>query len=164
MDILTFSNFIENPNDFIDLIKNVKDFSNFTDSGKFTNKKWNDQQLADTFFNKLKKLTGDPRYLKPNKLIMSGTYTPGDSFGLHTDTGLYYNIQENTKSKWTLLIYLNDNFEGGETIFYSETGEKVIIKPEKGKALLFDIDLWHKGNELISGTKHWIGCEIIGKI
>ena len=93
---------------------------------------------------------------------MSGTYNPGDLFGLHTDTGLYYNPRESLKSRWTLLIYLNDNFSGGETVFY-DTFWKVskVITPEKGKALLFDIDLWHSGSEVISGTKQF---EIIGKM
>jgi hypothetical protein len=26
----------------------------------------------------------------------------------------------------------------------------------------FDIDLWHRGDVIQSGTKYWIGCEIIG--
>jgi len=30
--------------------------------------------------------------------------------------------------------------------------------------ILFNIDLWHKANPLIEGSKYWIGCEIIGKI
>jgi hypothetical protein len=162
MDILTFPNFINDCDEFIELINNNKNCQNFTDSGKFTNKKWIDHQLSNKFYTKLKELTNDPRYLKANNLIMAGTYVPGDSFGLHTDTGLYYNTKDKTKSKWTLLIYLNDDFVGGETIFYNENGEYCKIKPEKGKALLFDIDLWHKGDEVIYGSKYWIGCEIIG--
>lgn len=61
----------------------------------------------------------------------------------------------------TLLVYLNDDFEGGETEFVA-IGLK--IKPEKGKAILF----WntdeneniiqeskHRGNPVIKGQK-WI--------
>jgi len=59
----------------------------------------------------------------------------------------------------TLMIYLNDDFEGGETEF-EKIGLK--IKPEKGKAILF----WstddngkmienslHRGNKVTKGTK-----------
>ena len=38
------------------------------------------------------------------------------------------------------------------------------ISPTGFSRFLFDIDLWHKANEVIKGTKYWIGCEIIGKI
>lgn len=97
---------------------------------------------------------------------MAGYYQKEKSFGIHTDTGLYYNIELNQKSRWTLLIYLNDNFDGGETVFYdTNTWNKVCeIKPEIGKALLFDIDLWHSGSPIVDGEKYWIGCEIIGYI
>ena len=161
MSILTFSNFLNETEcqEYIELIT-TKVSQNFTDSGNFTNKKWIDFDLAQSFFDKI---PCNEEYIKPNNLIMSGTYKPGDSFGLHTDTGLYYNPRESLKSRWTLLIYLNDDFSGGETVFYDDSWKvSKVITPEKGKALLFDIDLWHKGNEVISGTKHWIGCEIIG--
>jgi hypothetical protein len=108
----------------------------------------------------------DCRYLRPNNLIMAGLYAPHDSFGLHTDTGLYFNREENTRSRWTLLIYLNDvaPADGGETVFYNTDtwAEAQRIRPEAGKALLFDIDLWHRGDALLQGEKCWIGCEIIG--
>ena len=58
-------------------------------------------------------------------------------------------------TRYTLLIYLNSNYEGGETN---------TIKPETGKALIFDIDLWHSELPVINGEKYWIGCEIIGKM
>ena len=72
-------------------------------------------------------------------------------------------MQNKEKSCWTLLIYLNDDYEGGHTIFYDDNWKQIeSISPERGKALLFDIDLWHRGDILVSGTKQWIGCEIIG--
>lgn len=167
MDIITIPNFITNEecDNFIKLIKN-KVAHNFTDSGRFINKKWIDNTLATIFFDKLKEVTNESKYIRSNNIIMSGTYNSNDSFGIHTDTGLYYNLETKTKSKWTLLIYLNDDFVGGETIFYdTDTWEEYCrIKPEKGKALIFDINLWHSGDKIISGMKSWIGCEIIGTI
>lgn len=165
MDLKTIPNFFttEECDKFINLIIN-KSASKFTDSGQLTNKKWIDDELSNLLFNRLQELSYNEKYIKPNNIIMSGTYNHGDSFGLHTDTGLYYNIDENQKTKWTLLVYLNDNFTGGETVFYdSDTWDATIsIKPEKGKALIFDIDLWHAGLEVQNGIKHWIGGEIIG--
>lgn len=165
MDVQTFPHFlsVDECATFQQLIKTVN-ATNFTDSGAFTNKKWVDQALATLLYERLQEVDPSSRYLCANKLIMAGMYVPGNSFGLHTDTGLYYNRVNRTKSRWTLLIYLNDGFEGGETVFYdTETmRETHRIVPEVGKALLFDIDLWHSGAPLLSGEKHWIGCEIIG--
>lgn len=153
-------------NSFIYQIDNSKVKTNFTDSGKFDNKKWVDKQLAEQFYGKLKKysINQGERILRPNNLIMSGKYNVGDLFSLHTDTGLFYDLDAKEKSLWTLLIYLNDNFKGGETVFYDNYWKvDKIIKPKTGMAILFDIDLWHCGNQVVEGNKYWIGCEIIGK-
>lgn len=61
----------------------------------------------------------------------------------------------------TLLIYLNDNFEGGETVF-NKIG--LIIKPKKGKGILFWntseteeilLNSMHCGKQVTKGEK-WI--------
>jgi hypothetical protein len=167
MDIKTFPHFLTNDEclHFQNVIK-IKEAPSFTDSGKFINKKWPDNVLAEKFFNRLQELDPCNRYLRANNLTMSGIYSSHDSFGLHTDTGLYYNREENTRSRWTLLIYLNNipTEDGGATVFYDTNtwAEVQQIQPEAGKALLFDIDLWHRGAALLRGVKMWIGCEIIG--
>ena len=49
-------------------------------------------------------------------------------------------------------ILLNDDFEGGETVFYPD----VSIKPKKGSVLLFP-PYWmfpHRGNPVIKGKKY----------
>ena len=95
---------------------------------------------------------------------MTGKYLSNNNFGLHTDTGLFYNKNTKEKSQYTLLIYLNDDFEGGTTSFFTDNFQPTVtIHPKQGTALLFDIDLWHKGDKLISGEKYWIGCELIAK-
>lgn len=144
--------------------KNNDDIIEFTNSGLFKNDKFVDLKLAEYFFSKLKKWINID-IIRPNNLIMTGKYIAGNVFDIHTDTGIYYNIFDKEKSNYTLLIYLNDDFDGGKTIFYDNYfNETVYVKPEKGKALLFDISLWHKGEEVISGEKYWIGCEIISKM
>lgn len=138
--------------------------TNFTNTGIFTNKKWEDPALATTFYEKLTQyVEPSPLAIRANTLIMTGNYTPGQEFSLHTDTGLFYDRAAKEKSRWTLLIYLNDDFEGGHTLFYHDDWKQTHdIRPVPGTALLFDIDLWHKGDIIKSGTKQWIGCEIIG--
>jgi prolyl 4-hydroxylase len=62
---------------------------------------------------------------------------------------------------WTYLIYLNDGFDGGETVFPKI--EKSVI-PKKGKCVIFKsttpdgailIESFHGGNPVVSGNK-WI--------
>ncbi len=149
---------------YISQIKEQKACIPFTDSGKFKNNKYKDISLATKFYERLQTFGLIENILRPNDWIMTGMYNPGDSFGLHTDTGLYYNESEREKTKWTLLIYLNTLEEEGGTIFYDDMWNvREIIYPKCGTAVLFDIDLWHKADELKTQQKFWIGCEIIGK-
>lgn len=136
----------------------------FTNSGIFENDKYTDKHLADFLFSRIYNQDSSLQNCRAHDLIITGKYNVGNSFGLHVDTGIYYNRKENERSRYTLLIYLNQDFEGGDTEFYDEQFNKIkTVIPETGKALLFDIDLWHKGNEILLGNKYWIGCEIIGK-
>ena len=165
MDIQTFDGFFtaEECAELRTLIEG-KDAVNFTDTGKFTNKKWVDAELATRMWSRLREFTDRDDMLRPNNLVMAGIYVAGDSFGLHTDTGLFYDRERREKSRWTLLVYLNEDFSGGETVFYDvEAGvEACRVQPVAGRALIFDIDLWHCGSPILSGKKSWIGCEIIG--
>lgn len=161
--VWTFDNFLTKVEceNYIKQIDEKKNKICFTNTGRFENDKYQDQNLAYYFYNKLP-IKKQYNLLRPNNLIMTGKYNFDQNFDLHTDTGLYFDKNKKEKSKYTLLIYLNDNYKGGETEFYDEDFEKIAeIVPKIGMALLFDIDLWHKGNKLINGTKYWIGCEII---
>jgi hypothetical protein len=69
------------------------------------------------------------------------------------------------ETRWALLIYLNDDFIGGHTVFYNDKWSVIkTITPKKGMAILFDIDIWHKANKIEEGNKYWIGMEIICKM
>ncbi len=165
MSVYTLTDFLSKDDcaSYIQAIKARQIHTNFTDSGKFTNHKYKDQALADTFFAKLQTYTLQEELFRPNNLVMTGFYKPGDSFGLHTDTGLFYDQNAKEKSRWTLLIYLNTVEGEGATVFYDEEWKETHrIYPQEGTAILFDIDLWHKGDELLTQRKYWIGCEIIG--
>lgn len=84
-------------------------------------------------------------------------------FFIHTDTGCYYNRKTNVRSRYTVLLYLNDNFDGGNTSFYTNDFKKTVsITAKKNKIVVFDISLFHSGDSVTSGTKRWIGTELIG--
>ena len=51
------------------------------------------------------------------------------------------------------ILYLNDNFSGGETVFENDT----IIKPKKGRLLVFSNGIFlHKVNLITEGTRYVI--------
>jgi hypothetical protein len=154
---------------FINGIINKQDIVNFTSVSGFKNDKYIDVTLSSYFYGKIVDVFGvglvnKLGILKANTLIMTGMYGENQQFGLHTDTGLYYNKIDREKSRFTLLIYLNDDYENGGTAFYDDNFVEMLeVEPERGMALLFDIDLWHKGNEVVGGCKYWIGCEVVGR-
>jgi hypothetical protein len=100
------------------------------------------------------------KFNRASKYTMYAVAAKGQSFPIHTDTGAEFSHEE--ESKFTLLIYLNDNFKGGQTQFYDDNFNKTrIIQPKSGRCLMFDINLFHAGLPLIEGTKMWIGTELV---
>jgi predicted 2-oxoglutarate/Fe(II)-dependent dioxygenase YbiX len=93
-----------------------------------------------------------------NSNIRVYRYRKGHSFGAHYDesvqdkaTGLW--------TDWTLLIYLNEDMKGGETVFYRDRkAEPIIVQPKKGMALLHRHGthcMLHEAKEVQSGNK-WV--------
>ncbi|EFC42735.1 oxidoreductase [Naegleria gruberi] len=71
----------------------------------------------------------------------------GHKFGPHVDAA---NHSNNCKSFFTFMVYLNDDFEGGETVFL-EKGFQARIKPKTGTVCVFEQDvrqLLHEGLEV----------------
>lgn len=86
-------------------------------------------------------------------------YNKGGYFKEHYDPEVNYKSDTNDRI-YTIIIYLNDGFEGGETYFKNID---VLIKPKKGKAVIFkSLDnngniltkSLHQGSEVKSGTKY----------
>ena len=95
---------------------------------------------------------------------MTGKYVPGNEFGLHTDTGLYFDLLVMEKSNYTLLIYLNDDFEGGMTTF---NHYDLDVKPVTGLTLIWPAE-WthaHQGQVITTGSKYiitgWLNMPLI---
>jgi hypothetical protein len=102
------------------------------------------------------------KYKGSTDTIMFAKILPGKHFGIHTDTGCEYDRILNKYSKYTMLLYLNDDFKGGHTVFYNDNfKEQFKIQPKKGRILCFDIGLYHSGESVLSGTKKWIGAELV---
>ncbi|NNJ27462.1 prolyl hydroxylase family protein [Alienimonas chondri] len=72
------------------------------------------------------------------------------------------------RSRYSYLLYLNDDFEGGETRFTfvtKESGERrqetLDVRPETGSALLFIHDQWHEGRPVEGGTKYVLRTDVL---
>lgn len=93
-----------------------------------------------------------------NELLRFYKYEPGQEFKKHKDGR--YSRNESESSFYTFMIYLNDDFKGGETIF--ENG--ISITPSKGTCLVFLHDLEHEGAKVVSGTKYVLRTDIMYKV
>lgn len=99
-------------------------------------------------------ITGIPR--ENQEMLQVAHYENKGKFNEHFDACVYDDKEYCEKMnnyagqrRSTLLIYLNDDFKGGETEFVT-IGLK--IKPEKGKAILFwNVD---ENEELLQKSKH----------
>lgn len=80
-------------------------------------------------------------------------YGPGQKFKRHIDGRV---VDGELESRLTFMVYLNDDFEGGETKF-----NDVTIVPEMGKALLFIHEQKHESTEIVSGTKYVLRSDVL---
>lgn len=92
-----------------------------------------------------------------NERLRCYEYQAGQKFAPHTDGAFVRS--ENEQSWYTFLVYLNEGFEGGETLFLVEP-EKV-IRPETGMGLLFQHPIIHAGCEVKSGTKYVVRTDLM---
>jgi len=84
-------------------------------------------------------------------------YRPDESIGVHMDG---HKMIREWKSKYTLLIYLNHEFDQGNTIIYD--GDEIInIKPRCGDALILTQDVLHEGQTVLNGTKFVLRGDIL---
>jgi len=99
-----------------------------------------------------------------NPRIRICRYLPNQYFNKHLD-GIHY-ASEIKQSKLTFMIYLNGNeeFEGGRTLFFNSMKDDTVISsytPEKGDLIIFDHNLWHSGEQVITGEKYILRSDIM---
>lgn len=77
-------------------------------------------------------------------------YRTGGNMGAHIDKNI-----DNPKNSmdWTALIYLDDDYEGGQLVFDNLGYE---LKPEAGSVVFFPCLETHSVREIVSGTKSYI--------
>lgn len=80
--------------------------------------------------------------------------TPGDQFTLHADQPY---ILDDTISFYTVLVYLSDDYEGGEVLL----GGTEKFRARAGSALVFPHYILHGAAPLISGTRYTMRTDVM---
>lgn len=98
-----------------------------------------------------------------NELLRFYRYDPGQQFNWHQD--FPFERDNGEKSFLTFMIYLNDDFEGGETSFedsYSnESFDPFSVVPQKGTALFFEHGTYHIGDLVTRGRKYVLRTDVM---
>lgn len=124
---------------------------------------FNNSEILSTIIDAVKSyvpLTGSEIFFEDE--LRYNKYFVGDFIGIHQDT---FAITIGKKIAHTINIYLNDDFEGGDTVFYNDRGggEVFRVKPRTGTAVIFDCMIFHSGEKIIRGTKSIIRANVYQK-
>jgi Rps23 Pro-64 3,4-dihydroxylase Tpa1-like proline 4-hydroxylase len=136
-----------------------------------------DHKFSEKLWNKFKSIEIIPKTMTNGVFKLSGLYkhtlfykyNEGEYFKEHFDGD---RKDLNKKSFFTVLIYLNEDFEGGETTFIhhkrimkkNKLKEELVltpIKPKKGQLLVFRHNILHEGSILKSGEKIVLRSDIM---
>ncbi len=97
---------------------------------------------------------GHSEALGLNELFRFYRYQRGHQFRGHFDESYVRNEVE--ASYFTFMVYLNDNFQGGDTTFRG-----LRIRPRQGMALIFLHSLFHEGSEVTQGVKYVLRSDVM---
>ena len=92
-----------------------------------------------------------------NERLRCYEYFPGQRFAPHSDGAFVRDECE--QSFYTYIIYLNDDFEGGETTFL--VNPEIVIKPRTGCGLFFQHPIIHEGVVVTEGTKYVLRTDLM---
>ncbi|MFO0590157.1 MAG: 2OG-Fe(II) oxygenase [Polyangiaceae bacterium] len=96
------------------------------------------------------------RAIGANERLRCYKYEVGQWFKPHYDGAFVRSKDE--RSLYTFMIYLNDDFEGGETAFLDL---QLQIQPKPGRALFFQHHLLHEGCEVRRGVKYAVRSDVM---
>lgn len=118
------------------------------------------QLLEERIYKYIPKTYNDLEYHSINYRFRFLKYEKGGFFARHKDNN--YKNKE-CISLITILIYLNDDYEGGYTTFFANVDDKegFSLKPKTGMISLMDQEIGHYVPELTDGIKYVIRTEIM---
>jgi len=100
---------------------------------------------------------GDLVLIGLNERLRMYRYKIGQSFTPHMDH--WYRPNEHQITLHTVLVYFNDDFEGGETIFQEQLEQ--IVVPKTGAVAIFQHKIRHEGAVVRQGIKYAMRTEVI---
>lgn len=122
---------------------------------------YKDLFLADKLWQQLRPFApsniGNSYAVGLNELFRFYKYEIGQEFKKHRDQSFIRNDIE--ASYYTFMIYLNDDYQGGETTF-----NNITVQPKQGTALLFFHDLEHEGSSVKKGVKYVLRTDIMYRL
>jgi len=92
-----------------------------------------------------------------NERLRCYEYQVGQKFAPHRDGAFVRN--EDEQSWYTFMVYLNEGFHGGETLFFVEP-EKIIV-PTAGMGLIFQHPIIHTGCVVKAGIKYVVRTDLM---
>lgn len=92
-----------------------------------------------------------------NERLRLYRYRPGQRFAPHMDH--WYRPDERSVTLHTVLVYFNDDFEGGETRFLEPL--VATVTPRAGRVAVFQHKLRHEGCEVRRGTKYAMRSDVV---
>jgi len=128
--------------------------------------KFEDQHLHEWLWNRLRDAI--PSHVDGNPVVglndhfRFSKYHAGQFFDIHKD-GINQDSNGN-RSALTLNIFLNEDFEGGETDFFysiNRSDLRFSVSPKAGRGALFFAQQYHCGNEILSGTKYLLRTDVM---
>ncbi|MEM7665150.1 MAG: 2OG-Fe(II) oxygenase [Pseudomonadota bacterium] len=128
---------------------------------------FDDEALAAQFWQKIadhsKAMRFGSRAIGLNERFRVYRYQPGHFFDWHQDG--VFTRDNGEASHFTLLICLNNEFEGGATSFSAVLSPYVFddfrIEAEAGKAVLFFHPISHRGDVVTSGEKYMLRTDVM---
>jgi hypothetical protein len=121
---------------------------------------WDDADEANSLFERVdaaipRRLSG-AQLVGVNPRLRLYRYGPGERHGAHWDTVV--ELAGGVRSLVTLVFYLNDGFEGGETDF-PELGTRIV--PKTGRALMFQHRVLHEAMAVVRGEKYVLRTDVL---
>lgn len=120
-----------------------------------------DVAIASDLFRRLQphlpERMGPLRLVGLNERLRFYRYNPGQQFPPHTDH--WYWPSETRVTLHTVLVYFNDDFEGGETRFLEQLDDVVV--PQAGSVAIFQHKIRHEGCAVRTGTKYAMRTDVI---
>lgn len=120
-----------------------------------------DPQTASELFRRLRshlpQRMGSLTLLGLNERLRFYRYRRGQRFSPHMDH--WYQPNERQITLHTVLVYFNDDFEGGETRFQEQL--ESVVRPRPGLAAVFQHKIRHEGCEIRRGTKYAMRTDVI---